>query len=192
VALMGGRLSLSTVRRRPTTLTEVRHLLVGALTASAAIHAAVIPEHVSEWRAAGLFFVLLTVGELVVAGVLLARPRGSGGLFAAAAISVGPLLLWLCSRTVGLPFGPEPGTPEGVGVPDCMACALEAISLVAVGILLRPSGWLARRLSASTHVRGLAVLALISVTTIGVATTGLGWLDAFDVSSSQSTTGMSH
>jgi hypothetical protein len=113
-------------------------------------------------------------------------------LYAAAAISIGPLLLWLCSRTIGLPFGPEPGAPEGVGVPDCMACALEVISLAAAVLLLRPRRWLARRPSASTHVRGLAALALVSVTAVGVATTGLGWFDAFDVSSSQSTTGTGH
>ena len=192
VALMGGRLSLGAVRRRHLPQTDVRHLLVGALVASAAIHAAVIPEHLAEWRAAGLFFALLTVGELSVAVALLARPRRPDVLYAAAAVSIGPLLLWLYSRTIGLPFGPDPGAPEGVGVPDCLACALEVVSLVAVVLLLRPRQWLARRPSASTHLRGLAVLALVSVTAIGVATTGLGWFDAFDVSSSQSTTGMGH
>jgi hypothetical protein len=192
VALLGGRLRLGAVRRRHLTQTDARHLLVVSLVASAAIHVAVIPEHVVEWRAAGLFFASLTAGELFVAGALLARPRRPDVLYAAAAISIGPLLLWLYSRTIGLPFGPEPGAPEGVGVPDCMACALEVISLVAVVLLLRPRRWLARRPSASTHVRGLAALALVSVTVIGVATTGLGWFDAFDVSSSQSTTGTGH
>lgn len=207
VALMGGRLRLSPVRRRLSTLTEpeaesgevtggslvqAQHLLVGALVASAAIHAAVIPEHLTEWKAAGLFFTLLTAGELFVACLLLGRPRRTDALFAAAAISIGPLLLWLYSRTIGLPFGPEPGTPEGVGVPDCLACTLEAISLVAAVILLRLSRWIARRPPASAHVHGLVVLALISVTTIGLAATGLSWFDAFDVSSSQPTTGMGH
>jgi hypothetical protein len=36
----------------------------------------------------------------------------------AAAVSVGPLALWLASRTVGLPFGPEPGAAESIGLPD--------------------------------------------------------------------------
>jgi hypothetical protein len=60
---------------------QVRLLLVAALAASAVIHAAVIPEHLTEWPAAGVFFILLTAGELVIAGLLLAplrqRPRST-------------------------------------------------------------------------------------------------------------------
>ena len=40
---------------------------VAALLGSAAIHAAVIPEHLAEWPAAGGFFVLLAAAEIAVA-----------------------------------------------------------------------------------------------------------------------------
>ena len=203
VAIMGGRLKLSTARPAEEVLTEPEHrqrsrvqqvrlLLRGALVGSAAIHAAVIPEHLAEWTAAGLFFILLSAGELAVAGLLLARVRQRTALLAATAISVAPLLLWLYSRTSGLPFGPEAGIPESVGLPDCLACLLEVVSLLAAIALLRSTRWLARRSRASSHVHGLAVVALICMTVIAVSGTGLSWFDAFGVSAGHSATGMHH
>ena len=203
VAIMGGRLKLSTAPRGQGVLTEaepghrsrvqqVRLLLVAALAGSAAVHAAVTPEHLGEWTAAGLFFILLTAGELAVAGLLLARVRPRTALLAAATISVAPLLLWLYSRTAGLPFGPEAGTPESVGVPDILACSLEVGSLLAALALLRSTRWLAGRSPASSHVHGLVVVALVCMTVIGVGGSGLSWFDAFGTSASHSTTGMHH
>ena len=203
VAIMGGRLKLSTAPRGQCVLTEsepgprrrvqqVRLLLVGALVGSAAIHAAVIPEHLAEWTAAGMFFILLTAGELAVAGLLLARVGQRTALLAATAISAGPLLLWLYSRTAGLPFGPEAGTPESVGVPDILACSLEVGSLIAALALLRSTRWLAGRSPASSHVHGLTVVALVCMTVIGVGGSGLSWFDAFGISASHSATGMHH
>jgi hypothetical protein len=201
-AMMGGRIRLTAPTRpqyapadpEPLTggrVTQVRRLLVGALMASAAIHVAVIPEHLTEWPAAGLFFNVLSAAELAIAGLLLAHVRRTV-LLAAAAISLGPLVLWLYSRTAGMPFGPDPGVPESIGVPDCLACALEVASLLAAVSLLRSSQWLARRSPLSPHGQRLVVLALISVTTVGVAATGLSWFDAFGVSSGHSGAGMGH
>ena len=59
-------------------------------------------------------------------------------LLAAAAVSAGPLLLWFWSRSTGLPFGPEPGEPEAIGLADCAACLLEVVTLVLALVLLRP------------------------------------------------------
>jgi hypothetical protein len=202
MALMGGRIRLSTAAR-PTYapgepepipdggVAQLRQLLVGALMGSAAIHLAVVPEHLTEWPAAGLFFTVLSAAELAIACRLLTCVRRTV-LLGAAAISIGPLCLWLYSRTVGMPFGPEPGVPESVGVPDCLACLLEVASLLAAVSLLRSWGWAARRSRLSSHVAGLVVLALISVTTVGVAGTGLSWFDPFGVSSGQSALGMGH
>jgi hypothetical protein len=202
---MGGRLKLSTARHPQDVLTEperrhrsrvqqVRLLLVVALVGSAAIHAAVIPEHLAEWTAAGLFFIMLSSGELAVAGLVLApgRVRQRTALLAATAISVAPLLLWLYSRTAGLPFGPEAGIPENAGVPDGLACSLEVGSLLAAIVLLRSTRWLARRPPTSAHVHGLAVVALICMTVIAVSGTGLSWFDAFGISASHSATGVHH
>jgi hypothetical protein len=196
VAIWGGRLKLSPTRPSlaggRSRAEDLRVLLVGALLGSAAIHAAVVPAHLGEWPAAGMFFVLLTIWELAVAGLLLWRLDDRPMLLGAAAISIGPLLLWLYSRTAGLPFGPEAGEPEAVGLPDSLACALEIVSLVSAVVLLRATGRLHRRPPASAHVKGLVLVSVVAAVAIGVAATGPGWFDAFGISGGQSVMDMGH
>ena len=99
VAFFGGRLKVSTPRAadapRQRRADVLRTLLVVGLVGSAVIHAAVVPEHRTEWAAAGTFFVLLTVAELAAAGLLLlpgatgrAARRGRGLRGPAAAVGV--------------------------------------------------------------------------------------------------------
>jgi len=163
---------------------DVRLLLVGMLAGAAIIHAAIIPEHFGEWPAAGIFFTLLVVAELAVAGLVLTRIRERAALYAAAVLSVVPLVAWLWSRTIGLPFGPEPGAAESIGAPDVIACVLEVGVLLAVWALLDPGRMAGPPLSA--HTQGLVALTLIGVISIGFAATGPSWFDAFGVSASQS------
>ncbi len=147
VAMWGGRIKLTTspsgdAAEAPARAGGLRHdvrlLLGGMLVGAAVIHAAVVPEHLDEWLAAGVFFIALTTAELAVAGLLLTGHGGRRILLAAAAVSVIPLTAWLWSRTLGLPFGPEPGVTEAVGVPDVLACVLEVGALLAAIALLRP------------------------------------------------------
>lgn len=201
VAIWGGRLTVGStsgadLRAAGDSTTgagvakDIRLLLVTGLAASAAIHAAVVPQHLTEWPAAGAFFVFLTAAELAVAGLLLAAPARRQVLVAAAVVSMGPLVIWLCSRTAGLPFGPERGAPEAVGLPDVMACALELGCLVAAVVLLRSAGLGRRPLSA--HVRALGLVTLLAVTTIGLAGAGPSWLDAFGIGGDHAVMDMSH
>jgi hypothetical protein len=196
MAIRGGRLKVGIPRSQPeddagthlisrSRAEDLRLLLVVGLLGSAAIHAAVVPEHLTEWTAAGMFFILLTAAELAVAGMLLARHRRTG-LLAAVVVSLGPLLLWVCSRAVGLPFGPEAGTPESIGVPDIVACVLEVGTLLAAVAFLRVAGWL-RRPAASLHVRALTVVAVIAVTVIGLAGVAPTWFDVLGGADDHST-----
>lgn len=196
VALRGGRLKISSTPRRHfgrtpgtvvtgTRVKDVRLLLAVALLATASIHAAVIPQHLNEWGAAGAFFILLAAAEAAVATALLTRPRPAV-LLTAAAISLGPLVLWLYSRTAGMPFGPAAGTAENIGVPDSVACALEIGSLLAAAFLLRPTQWLLRRPPLSAHLVALTLVAMLAVTAIGLAGTGPSWFDVFPTSGDQS------
>jgi hypothetical protein len=192
LAFRGGRLDVS--RTRPVNhapgsrVENLRLLLAAGLVGSAAIHAAVLPEHLTEWPAAGVFFVALAAAELAVAALLLARP-GPAALLAAAAVSVGPLVLWLYSRSLGLPFGPDAGVPEQAGMADLASCVLEIGTLICAVILIRGS-W-ARRRPASGHIMSLALVAVIAVTTAGLAGSGLTWLD-FGSSADQTVTTSAH
>jgi hypothetical protein len=155
----------------------VQLLLVAGLVGSAAIHVAVVPEHLKEWTAAGVFFVLLSVAELAVAAAVVFAPVQRAVWLAAAAISIAPIAVWLYSRTAGLPFGPEPGVREAVGLPDSVAGALELCTLFAAVILLRPAGRRQRRPAASAHLRSLTVTAVLALTVIGLVGTAPKWFD---------------
>jgi hypothetical protein len=54
-----------------------------------------------------------------------------------AAINAAVIGLWLVSRTIGLPVGPEPWTREAVGTADIVCSALEAVVVVLLVLALR-------------------------------------------------------
>jgi hypothetical protein len=114
---------------------------VAALTGSAAVHATVIGDHLDEWPPAGWFFVIITIAELLLAlAVTVGWSRPTA--IAVVLVSTGTVLVWLVSRTVGLPFGPaELRAVETVGAPDLACCVLE----VAAAALVAP--WALRRWS---------------------------------------------
>jgi hypothetical protein len=108
-------------------------LVVAALasTVAAVIHGAVGPEHFREALRLGLFFVLICAGQLFLAAALLRRPAR---VLVACTIVVnaGTVLLWILTRTCGLPAGLAEVEP--VGVLDTISSAAE---LVVVGCCLR-------------------------------------------------------
>jgi hypothetical protein len=188
VALRGGRLPLSTLKPLTSSTADTTHsrthdvrlLLVAGLTATAAVHAAVIREHLTHWQPAGLTFALLTLTELTVAAVLLTR-RHRNILHAAAAVSAAPLGVWLLTRTIGLPIGPTAGTRVGTGLPEDMAVILEVATLLGALALLHSTSRLQQpRIPA--HYRALALVAVIAVTAIGLAGAAPGWMDGLTAS----------
>ena len=183
VGLSGGRLRVATTGRassspmpRPRPA-QVRALLAGSLLATAVVHAAMVPEHLDAWPASGLFFVVLGAAQVAVAALVLVGVRRTA-LVGAVVTSAGPLLLWLWSRSLGLPFGPDAGVRLRAGLPDLAVVALEVVALVVAVDLIRPAR-ASRGRQASAHVRGLVLVALVAVTALGVAGTGLSWVDAF-------------
>ena len=112
-------------------LSWARWLAVFTLLGAAVIHASVIREHLEEWPAAGVAFILLASLETVLAVVLLARWSILIGL-SIVAVSTATILLWAFSRTAGMPIGPEP-----VGKPDVVATLLEATTILSILPFLR-------------------------------------------------------
>lgn len=178
VALRGGRLGLSLrpyAEPRPLGRSDdLRVLLAAGLLGAAVIHAAVAPAHLAEWHAAGVFFVLASVAGAVVALLVVVRYR-AGVAVAAVVVSAGPFVLWLISRTAGLPVGPEAGVSEHLGIADGAASVLEAVTLVAALVLLRlgvPRGHgRPQPLALSHHLTRLAVVGLLAVGAIGLGGT---------------------
>jgi len=156
---------------------DVRLLLAAVLLCSAHLHIAVIPAHLTGWGAAALLLLLLAAAEIAVAALLLQR-QARPVLVAAVFVAVVPLAVWLYGRTAGLPVGPNAGRADAFGLPGIVAAALAVLTLLAALLLLRRMDSLARRPSASAHARTLLLLAVISVTCLGLAGSALSWFDA--------------
>lgn len=105
---------------------------------AAAIHFVVAPPHFREYLPFGAFFVAIACAQVIAAVELLARPTRRLALFMCFS-SVGLIALWFASRTVGLPIGPQPWTPEEVGLTDVICNLLEMLSVVLFALIaLRP------------------------------------------------------
>ncbi len=146
-------------------------LALAAATAAGAalVHFAVSPEHFGEWWGFGLFFVLC--GEVQLGwALLLGRHRGRRMLTVGIAGSLFLVAVWAMSRTAGLPFGPEPGAPEAVGIPDVVSVMLELVTAGACAwALLAPQ----RRLAGlGTPVRALGLAGAVAVTAWALVAVG--------------------
>jgi hypothetical protein len=121
--------ALDTRREQAVTLLAALSWLAGL------IHFAVAPAHFEEWAP---FAVCFAVAGLLQVGWAAAFFRAPS--FAAlgwnALLAGGLIFVWLLSRTVGLPVGPDAGTPEAVGLADVGATAAEAV-LVAAALFWR-------------------------------------------------------
>jgi hypothetical protein len=111
-------------------------LPAAALSLTAAlIHASVAPAHFAEYWAFGIFFAIIAALQLIWAE-LVRRGASPGILWAGAAANLAVALIWLASRTIGLPIGPDAGQAEGLGLHDLLATLdeLGIAALVAVGL----------------------------------------------------------
>lgn len=140
------------------------------IAGAAFIHFGVAGDHFAEWWLYGVFFLLLAAGQVTWA-VLCWQSARRALLVVGVLGNLGVVVLWVITRTVGLPFGPAPGVAEAVGVPDILCAVLELVSVgLTVAVLLRVRGtapgrqWDAR----SATVLTAAVAAVVLLTT-GVA-----------------------
>lgn len=150
--------------------------IVAALIGATVIHGTVVAHHFQQWPPAGVFFLVLQVVEIALA---LAAVYAWGPRTAQAVVLTGfaTVLVWLASRTLGMPIGPEAfQLPEPVGVPDLACCFLElgAAALAAPMALTRvPASRRAARRTPSSSVdhTSIALAAVVA----GVALVATGW-----------------
>lgn len=114
---------------------------------AAVVHAGVAPSHFAEWWGFGLFFAAAAAGQAIFGLALLldAFADGAEGRVVLVGVSVTTLivLVYVASRTVGVPFGPGGGGREPVGPADAVATAAElgvlALLLARRAIVTRPA-----------------------------------------------------
>lgn len=146
----------------------LRASIAAALVGAAIIHFAMVPQHMAEWPAEGIAFVLTGWAQVALALGLVVRPR-RWMLLASIATSLVFIAAWAVTRVWGAPFGPNSGVAEPSAFVDLACIALEGIVAVLGGLALwRPrlaSGW-----SAEALVFGSIVpVALVVLATSAVA-----------------------
>ncbi|MFL5980264.1 MAG: hypothetical protein ACJ74D_13965 [Gaiellaceae bacterium] len=151
-----------------TSLTAIAAALFSA--GAAAIHYAVIADHLEEWWVFGLFFAATGVAQLLWAALVVASPSRRLiwlGVFGNAAI----VAAWIVTRTAGSPIGPDAGMPEPVGVADSVATVFE-LGVVVTGLLAGGAGSnriAARRAVWSLGAAAWALTAAALLDVLGVA-----------------------
>lgn len=148
---------------------------IAALTLGAAgIHFAMAPDHFAEWWLFGVFFVASAWVQLGIAAAVVLRP--SRRLFQLGfVVQSAIVVLWVVSRTSGLPIGPDHWTAEAVAPVDSLCSGFELVTALGFAALLVPglrSRVVPRELAAA-FVGGVAVLAL-GLTSFALTPTGLG------------------
>lgn len=146
-------------------------MMAVACVCAALIHTAVMPDHFKESVLYGGFFLATALGQLALAFFLLSRPSRAltkAGIAASGLVVV----LWLASRLVGVPVGPDNGATESFGQLDVVASAFEVLTVIAGALSLR--SWLqtptwrlrmwtgAMRAAATLCVAGTIALSIIS------------------------------
>ena len=139
------------------------------------VHLSVVREHAEHWWAQGAFLLIVGLLQLAWAVAALCLPRAPFRR-AFSGLTMGLVLTWVVSRTAGLPFGPDAGVAEPVGVSDGLAVVLE-IGVLAALVLSRWRG------SARDPVHGrhaAAVVGLLFTGALGVSALTVPALAASD------------
>jgi hypothetical protein len=114
---------------------ELGIILAISSIATGVIHAGVVPEHLEETALFG-FFILAAAFEIAWAMAVLFRPAVIVYTTISALANGATIGIWLLSRTIGLPIGPEPWMPEPMQSLDVAATSLELLLVVGSGALL--------------------------------------------------------
>ena len=123
-------------RRTMRPLARVAAPLLAALSGGAAvIHFTVVPEHLSESRRMGIFFLVVAWTQAawairIVVGAPTRRALATGALLNASVLAV-----WVMHHSVGIPFGLAGDHRHVVAAIDLTCAALEALVVVAVAAI---------------------------------------------------------
>ena len=93
-------------RARPLARSVAIDAAIVTSSAAAFAHLVAAPGHYTWWLAAGVFFAVLGVGQLLYAYLLVRGIRNSWFLLAGIWGTVGVILLYVVSRTIGVPGAP--------------------------------------------------------------------------------------
>jgi hypothetical protein len=113
-------------------------LCAGFSIAAGIIHLIVTPSHFEEWFGYGVFFLLASITQIGYAVVLMTNSPNPTLLWAGICGNGAIILLWLTTRTVGIPFfGPYAWEIEPVGLLDSISKIIEIFLVISLVVLSR-------------------------------------------------------
>jgi hypothetical protein len=138
---------------------------------AAVIHFVVVPGHWDEYWGQGLFFIVAAIAQLLWAVWVLVAPSRLLYLLGAAG-NAAIVVLWVVTRTAGVPAGPGAGEAEAVEFADTLATVFEVLLVIGALALARttparPLRWPAGSLAA-TVVVALLVAALTTASLLAL------------------------
>lgn len=145
--------------------------LSGLMLCAGTIHIVAAAQHLDLSWQLPTFFAVIGVLQLYLAWAFYGRPDDRRLLLAAAAGNLVVALLWLISRTAGLPFGPEQGRSQ-IGFSDTIASLQEFAFAYAAIALVRAPGPAKQRLAWLAGPIGLRVTFMMLPAMLFVAALG--------------------
>jgi hypothetical protein len=131
---------------------------------AAAIHFAVVPDHVEEFWLFGLFFAGLGWYQALWAVLYALRPVPLLALMAIV-VNAGTAGLWLWTRTIGLPMGPNAGELESIGAPDLAATIFELT--IVIGLMWVMASRRTPAIASTTSAPRVTLLAAFVAAVVG-------------------------
>lgn len=114
--------------------------------AAGAIHALAMVDHFDHYWLYGVFFLAVTYGQAVWPVWVDRHPHDRRALVIGAAGNLLVAAVWVVSRTLGPPIGPEAWEPERIGAMDVMATLDQLVIAALVVVLVAPRSRLGQRL----------------------------------------------
>lgn len=148
-------------------------VLTGLAATAGVIHVVAAVEHVGVGLSLGVFFTLVGAGQLLAAWRIHRDPHNQQLLEVVALGSIAVALVWLVSRTTGLPFGPDAGKASSIGAADTIATLYElAFAAIVAAMTWRPQRDRSRLAWLSTGMGIRLTFAFLSMTLLVAAIGG--------------------
>lgn len=131
----------------------------GVSIAAGIVHAVATIDHFTHYWLYGVFFLVVTYGQVTWGAALWRGRLSARALRLGAHANLAIIAVWVLSRTVGVPFGPYTWDAEPIGLADGAATMDQLVLVAYVALILRPQ---------LRVVRGLRVLLGVHRVRIGM------------------------
>ena len=101
------------------------------------IHILATPLYFDQWLGYGVFFIAVAVLQVMYSMALAVGQPNRTLLWVGIAGNAAVIVMWLLTRTYGIPFGPMAGEVLPIGLLDAAAQTLAAIQIVHLAVLVR-------------------------------------------------------